>query len=182
MIRGKRSGYGWFELIVGILLVVLGIATFFHPERTLTIIVIFCGILAIATGISDIVFYVKAAQFTGFGPMLSLITGVFSIMVGSMLLMYPSSGAYTMILLMPVWFIAHCISRLTHLSVVHVQAGSFYYYFSMVVNIIGIILGILMVLRPVFAVYTSGVVLGVYLVLLGVDSILTAISDLGGQW
>lgn len=180
--REKRSGYGWFELIIGILLIILGIATFFHPERTLTVIVIFCGILAMATGISDIVFYVKAARFTGFGPMLSLITGVFSIVVGSMLLMYPSAGTLTMLLLLPVWFIAHCISRLTHLSVVHAQAGTFYYYFSMVVNIIGIILGILMILRPVIAVYTSGIVLGFYLVLLGIDSIMTAVSKIGANW
>ena len=182
MIRGRRSGYGWFELIIGILLVVLGIATFLHPERTLTIIVIFCGVMAIATGISDIVFYVKTAQFTGFGPMISLITGVFGIMAGSMLLVYPSAGTWTMLLLLPVWFIAHCISRLTHLSIVHSRAGSFYYYFSMVVNIIGIVLGILMILRPVFAMYSYGVILGFYLVLLGIETILTAVSDMGANW
>ena len=32
----RRSGYGWFELIIGIMLVVLGIFTFIRPESTLT--------------------------------------------------------------------------------------------------------------------------------------------------
>ena len=27
----RRSGYGWFELIIGIMLVVLGIFTFIRP-------------------------------------------------------------------------------------------------------------------------------------------------------
>lgn len=178
----KRSGYGWFELIIGILLVILGIVTYFRPEQALTLIVIFCGVLAMATGISDIVFYIKAARFTGFGPMISLITGVFGIVVGAMLLMYPSAGTYTMILLLPVWFIAHCISRLTHLSIVHTRAGKFYYYFSLVINIIGIVLGVLMIVRPVLSLYTSGFILGTYLVLLGLDSVFTAISDMGSRW
>ena len=54
----RRSGYGWFELIVGILLVVFGVVTLFRPERTLTGIVILYGVIAVVTGISDIVFLV----------------------------------------------------------------------------------------------------------------------------
>ena len=178
----RRSGYGWLDLVIGILLIILGVATFIRPERALTIIVIFCGIMAIATGISDIVFYVKADRFTGFGPMISLVTGVFDIVVGCMLLVYPSAGTWTMLLLLPIWFIAHCISRLSHLSMVRRRAGSFQYYFTLVINIIGIILGILMILRPFLALYTSGVIIGFYLILLGVDSILMAVSDMGAKW
>lgn len=170
----KRSGYSWFELIIGILLIVLGIATFLRPDRTLKIIVIFCGVLAIATGISDIVFYVKTARFTGFGPMISLVTGIFGVMVGAMLLVYPDSGMWTMLLLLPVWFIAHCISRLTHLSILKITGGKFWYYFSLVANIVGIVLGILMIVRPVVSLYTSGVIIGIYLIVLGIDSIVTA--------
>lgn len=55
----RRSGYGWFELIIGILLVILGVFTFIRPENTLTAIVIVYGLIAVITGISDIIFYVK---------------------------------------------------------------------------------------------------------------------------
>lgn len=48
----RRSGYGWFELIIGILLVILGIFTFIRPENTLTGIVIVYGLIAVITGIS----------------------------------------------------------------------------------------------------------------------------------
>ena len=32
----RRSGYGWFELIIGILLVIFGVYTLIHPSKTLT--------------------------------------------------------------------------------------------------------------------------------------------------
>lgn len=71
----RRSGYGWFELIVGILLVIFGVYTLIHPGKTLTWIVVLYGLIAVITGISDIVFYVRADRYTGFGPIVSLISG-----------------------------------------------------------------------------------------------------------
>ena len=68
----RRSGYGWFELIIGIMLVVLGIFTFIRPGSTLTGIVILYGLVAVITGISDLIFYVRTERYTGFGPAVSL--------------------------------------------------------------------------------------------------------------
>lgn len=178
-----RSGYGWFELIVGILLVLMGVITFVRPGQTLTVIVVFCGMLAIVTGISDIVFYVRSARFMGLGPTVSLITGVFSIMAGAMLLVYPSAGTWAMIVLLPIWFIAHCISRLSQLDVIRMTAGNFYYYFTLIVNIVGIVLGFLMIVRPLLSYYTAGFIIGVYLILMGIDMIVMAASRIGStRW
>ena len=122
----RRSGYGWFELIIGILLVILGVFTFIRPENTLTAIVIVYGLIAVITGISDIIFYVKAEKYTGFGPTIFLISGIFSTMAGFMLMVYPGSGKWIMILILPIWFIAHCISRLSHLNLIRITAGRRY--------------------------------------------------------
>ena len=64
----KRSAFGWSELIIGIVLFLLGIFTFMRPYKALTGIVFVYGILAVITGIADILFYVKVEQRTGFGP------------------------------------------------------------------------------------------------------------------
>ena len=45
-----RSGFGWLALIVSILLVLLGIATFIWPEAALESFVMVYGVLAVATG------------------------------------------------------------------------------------------------------------------------------------
>ena len=47
----QRSSYGWLELIVGILLTVLGIYSFFRPVDYLTTLIVVYGVAAFVTGI-----------------------------------------------------------------------------------------------------------------------------------
>ena len=55
----RRSGYGWLELIIGVLLILLGVFSFIRPSEILLGVVIIYGIIAVLTGIADIVFYIK---------------------------------------------------------------------------------------------------------------------------
>lgn len=178
----RRSGFGWLEFIVGVLLILLGIFTFFRPGSAMTGVVIIYGIIAVITGILDIVFYAKMDRHYGFGPTISLVTGILSVMAGMMLLVYPNAGKWIMALLFPIWFISHCISRLSHLNLIRIIAGRFYYYFSLTVNILGLILGCLMLFNPVASILSFGAIIGIYLVLLGVDSIVMAFSNMGAGW
>ena len=91
-----HSGFGWLALIVSILLVLLGIATFIWPEAALESFVMVYGVLAVATGIMDIAFYARVERHTGFGPMTALVSGILSVMCGFMLLVYPSAGQWAM--------------------------------------------------------------------------------------
>lgn len=173
----RRSEFGWTELVVGILLILLGIFTFIRPSSMLTGIVVIYGIIAVITGIEDIMTYVKVEKYTGFGPTISLISGILSVMCGIMLLIYPNAGKWILSLLFPLWFIAHCISRLSHVGLLRLAGRKFYYYFSLIINIIGLILGFVMIFRPFLTFMTMriiGYVIAVYLVLLGIDSIVAA--------
>ena len=89
----RRSGFGWLELIEGILLIVLGCYTFARPDRALTGFIVVYGIFAVAMGVADILLYVRIAHFTGFGPIVSLLSGTLSVMAGVMLLVYPMPGS-----------------------------------------------------------------------------------------
>ena len=82
----ERSRFDWVELIEGILLILLGFYSISHPGSALTGVVLLYGLVAIVTGIADIVFYVKVEEHTGFGPTVSLVSGVLSVMAGVMLL------------------------------------------------------------------------------------------------
>ena len=81
----RRSDIGWFELIVGIILIIFGVVIMRQPVGVLTWIVILCGVLAILSGIGDIGRYVKMVHFTGFGPILSIVTGIPHVMDGIIL-------------------------------------------------------------------------------------------------
>lgn len=175
----KRSSFGWLELLSGIFMIVLGILVFVVPNLVMTSMVIFFGIAAIIMGITDIVLFIRVERYTGFGPILSLITGIISVMSGVVLLIYPKLGAAMLTVLFPIWFIAHCISRLMQIHHIRFIAGEGMYVFTLVVNIIGIILGFMMLLSPLFTLSAIRCFAGCYLILLGIDGILTAFSRAG---
>lgn len=175
----RRSSFGWLELLTGIFMMVLGILVFVVPNLIMTSMVIFFGIAAIIMGITDIVLFIRVERYTGFGPILSLITGIISVMSGVALLIYPKLGAVMLTVLFPIWFIAHCISRLMQVHHIRFVAGDGMYVFTLVVNIIGIIQGFMMLLSPLFTLSVIRCFAGCYLILLGVDGILTAVSRLG---
>ena len=84
--------------------------------------------------------------------------------------------------LFPIWFIAHCISRLSHLNHIRLTAGEGLYYFTFATNIIGLILGFMMLLNPLFTLTTIRCFASIYLILLGIDSIAMAVSRIGTRF
>ena len=67
----RHTGYGWLELIEGILLIILGALAIASPGGILRWITIFYGVMAIVTGITDIIFYAKSERYIGFAPCVS---------------------------------------------------------------------------------------------------------------
>ena len=181
----RRSGFGWSELLAGVLLLALGIFTLARPEGMLTGVVVVYGIIAILMGIEDIVVYVRLARFTGFGPMLALISGILSVMCGVMLVANPHVGKWALTVLLPVWFIAHCIAGLTRVERVRLIGNRFYYYFVLTLNIVGLILGFVMLFSPTMSFLTLRAIsylIGIYLMLFGVESVVAAFARRHTDW
>ena len=70
----RRSGFGWFELFIGILLIALGVWVFVNPSHALTGMAFAYGIAAVIMGVLDIVLYARVERYTGWGPVVSLIS------------------------------------------------------------------------------------------------------------
>lgn len=172
----RRSDIGWFELIVGIILIILGVVIMRQPVGVLTWIVILCGVLAICSGVGDIVLYVKMERFTGFGPVVSLVTGILSVMAGFMLTAHPEAGNWALAMILPIWIIAHCISRLSHLQYMKMHYGMTYYTISLILNILGLFVGILLIFRPMITILSMGVLVGGFMIIEGVELILVGLD------
>lgn len=178
----KPSGFGWIAFLSGLCTLLLGIFTIFRPQGIFTWVAVIYGLLAVITGVCDIVLYIKAERYTGFGPIVALISGILSVMAGAILLAHPGMGKWIFSLLFPLWFIAHCISRLTHLGTIRIIAGKVYYYVSLVINVLGLVLGILMFIQPVLTFITVGTLVGIYLIAAGLETIVIAFSKMGSGW
>lgn len=178
----RHSGFDWLELILGVILIGLGILAFVQPDLTLTGLVMAYGITAVVMGIADVILFIRMERYTGFGPILSLITGILSVMSGIMLTAYPRAGVLVLSMLFPIWFMAHCISRLLQLNSIRFFVGSGVYTVTLVLNVLGLILGFLMLFRPIFTLTVLQTFAGAYLILLGVDAIVMAVSRMGSRW
>mgnify|MGYP004530957479 CR=1 FL=1 len=177
----QKGSFGWGELAVGILLILLGVFTFVRPDSMLTGAVVIYGIIAIAMGVYDIVVYARLARFTGFGPTLSLITGIISVMCGTMLIADPNIGKWALTVLLPVWFIAHCIAELTRIGMLRPAGGAFY-FLSLTLNILGLILGFAMLFSPALSFVTVRTVCctaALCLILSGIESVTAAFTRRG---
>ena len=108
----------------------------------------------------------------------------FSISGSEFVEMFVGMGAvkWAFALFFPMWFIAHCISRLSQLPMIRVWTSKGHYYFVMVANIIGLCLGVLMLIRPVVTIVSLSYLIGIDLILLGIDCITLAFSRMGSEW
>ena len=175
----KRTEFGWMELILGIILTILGIFTMIRPESMLNSIVICYGIVAAVSGIADIIFYVKMERHMGVVPTVSLTSGILSTLLGMMLILCPGATQRLVIWLFALWIIMHSISRLSHISTVRYFAGNSFGLVSLLLNIIGIVIGVMLLIEPIMAVVA---LIGLYLIVLGIDSIASALSKMGSDW
>jgi uncharacterized membrane protein HdeD (DUF308 family) len=81
-------------------------------------------------------------------------------------------------ILFPIWFIAHCVSELARLPCIHYERGEGYYIFALAVNIIGLILGAMLLFSPFLSLFSLPVITGAYLVLLGINSIVLGVQNI----
>lgn len=164
----------WWELIAGIVMIALGVASLARPSLAVTGLVYAYGITGVIVGVTDILWYIRVERYTGFGPIVSLIAGVLSVMAGVVILVNPQVGMAVFSLLFALWFVAHCVSRLASLSRVRLVAGRGAYYAALALNILGLVLGALLVVLPAASILTLGYLAGVYLIALGVESLVMA--------
>lgn len=175
--RNQRT-LGILDLILGILFFLAGLHAFTHPMSALTGVTLLYGLLAVITGVVDVVFYVKMERRTGFGPVTALVAGILSIFTGVLVLLQPAAGSISLAILFPIWFIAHCISELARLPLIRWTAGAGYYYFTLTINVIGLIVGLMMLFSPALSMLSLPWMAGVYLLLLGLNSIVLGIQKL----
>lgn len=175
----KRSAYSWLSLILGILVIILAVYMMFNPTAALNAAIILLAIMVIAEGIMDIYAFFRFSRFTGFGPVFSLISGILLVVLGVLMLFNVLATAMVISLLLPIIFILRCIARLVNLGIVKRLAGNGMFWLLLILNVLGIILGIVMLLNPVTTLTVIPIVFSFYLLVLGIESIVVFFSGLG---
>lgn len=160
----KRS-INWGYLLVGILFLAVAVLAFINPVGSLEAIAFVFAFLAIINGI----WWLAVNQ----GSPWRIIGGILDIVVGIFML---ANIYYTMLALpyiLAIWFIMDSVFRLMNIRATRLL-GKGYFYMSLIFNILGIVIGILLLFNPITAVFTISYMVGFYLILAGIELIFLA--------
>ena len=95
--RGRASGSSlWWLLFVGITGIAAGIVTFFYPQVTALVLVIFIGAWALVRGIFEIIGAVRLRKEIDHEWLL-ILAGLLSVIFGLVLLLKPGAGALALL-------------------------------------------------------------------------------------
>lgn len=170
----RRYILGIVELILGFAFLMLGIFTFVNPGSAMSTVVYVYGFAAIMGGAAGIVFYAAARHRAGFGPVSCLISGIFNILLGILLVSNVWVGRFALSFLFSFWLIFLCGLRLCSLGFIRLFAGNGEYWLTLVINVLGLLLGFFLLVNPVSSLLTMAVMIACYLVFGGVEMIVFA--------
>lgn len=174
MYRDKKLG--WANLLVGIIFIIAAITALRNPEGNIKAIVLIIAITAIAKGIMEIFIRSRLNDLTGFHSKTMTITGVLDIIVGIVLMMNLSAGALVLLYIFALWFIIDAIEGFLTLDIAKYIGGS-YYYSTLIINILGLIIGVFLLFSPETSALTIALLLGVNLMLVGIWNIVKAFKQ-----
>ena len=172
----QKSHFNWLSLILGILLIFGSIVSLQDPTGNLVSITIFIGLLGIIKGIFILIFHSKMKKAFGKSVTSLVFVGVFDIILGFILLTNITYGIIALPFLFAIWFIVDSVTALFSLDIAK-EVSTAYYWFSLIINVIGIFLGVMLFFDPITSALTLSFIVGFYLMMIGMSLVVHAFTD-----
>ncbi|MCI2149560.1 HdeD family acid-resistance protein [Bifidobacterium crudilactis] len=163
----------WDYFFVGILFIITALVSFSNPASNLVALVYGFAILAIIKGVSELTLRRRIDEFTGAKNVYILVLGIVDILLGVFLIFNASVGVIALPYIFAIWFILDSIFELAVASVYRNTAGN-YYWFDIVMNVLGIVLGIILLFNPVSSALTLAFLVGAYFLFSGISYLAAA--------
>lgn len=171
----SKNNFNWLSFILGVLLIFGSIISLQDPTGNLVSITIFIGLLGIIKGGFVLIFHSKMKKILNKSIIPLILIGVFDIIIGIILLSNISYGVIALPFLFAIWFIVDSVTSLFSLNIAK-EVSAAYYWFSLVVNILGIILGVMLFFDPITSALTLSLIVGFYLMMIGISLVVHAFT------
>lgn len=159
--------FRWGYLIIGILFMIVSLICFWNPAGSLGGLAAVFGVLAIFNGV-----WLIANRM---GTTIRLVAGIIDILIGIFFIVNIWAAAAALPYIFAIWFILGSVFRLMTVGLTKIM-GAGYFIMSIIINIIGIILGIILLFNPAAAALTLAFLVGFYLMLEGIECIVLSFS------
>ncbi|WP_412520582.1 HdeD family acid-resistance protein [Staphylococcus simulans] len=165
----------WSSLVIGLLFAIIGILSVSFPVENLTVITWLFGIFFIINGIGELFFRRLTKAFVGISSGWLMLTGILDIIFGILLIVFTDAGQAAIVYMLAFWFIFASILGIFTVTPVE-RTNKAYHFFSILVNIIGIIAGIILLFNPLIGAFLIAFFVGVTFLLIGLNYIFDAFA------
>lgn len=161
------------SLLLGILFILGSYFAFTNPIETFETFALFFSIVIILYGIYQAINFFRFRKLSKNKPLIwiNLLAGIFAITVGIYFLINPNVGTSILTALFAVWFLLIFVQASFRLRLLG-GLNPILFWSSLTLNILGIILGVLLLIRPVYAFVAVTTLLALGLLLAGLSLIL----------
>lgn len=180
---GYKKRFDWASLILGIVLVVLGCVSIMHPDKSLHLLCILVGVgllLLILVGVGLLLLGIyelwarsKMQEWLGYRSGWLLGTGILDIVLGIVFLVYQNFGTTVIAVIFALWFIISSANELTIAGFFH-QLNVGYYWLLFILDILGLIIGVVLLFSPMLSAITMVWLISFYLIVIGIVKIIQA--------
>lgn len=161
---------------MGILFLLVSLVAFQNPETSLVAIVIYFAVTAIINGIYSLFIRTRIKEFTGYRSTGFLVLAIAEILIGLVLLFRLDTGIIALAYVFALWFIMDSVRNLFLLGPTRLVSVPLY-WFSMIVNILGIFVGFSLIVDPIVSLLTISFLVGFYFLMNGLIYIVGAFSN-----
>lgn len=170
-VKGKEK-FDIGAFLLGILFIILSIIAFNNPIADLLGLTYYFGFVAIIKGF--ICIFDKGAADRGEKRLRhDVLLGIVDIIIGLLILFNIFTTAVLIVYLFSIWFIVDCVIGLINIGRAK-RISTAYYWFSLVVNVIGILIGIALFFNPLVSFLTIAFLIGLYFLIMGINYLVLA--------
>lgn len=165
----------WGSLVLGILFVLVSLISFRDPVGNLVAIVIVFAIFAILKGLFELFLRSRVKELTGYKGKMPIVIGIIDLLIGIFFIFNIGAGVVALPFVFAVWFIIDSVLALFTADLFRgISEG--HYWFTVVINVLGILLGIILLFNPLSSALTLSFLVGFYFMVVGINQIVYAFS------
>ena len=170
----QMSKFNFGNFILGIFFIFVSILAFKNPVGDLLSIILFFGIAAIVKGGFELFARRKMSDIEEIAPKYIIIVGIIDILIGCILLFNIGASLVALPFVFAIWFIADSVVVLANAK--SSKSNNALYWFTIVLGILGIVMGFLLLFNPITSALTLAFLVGIYFLIAGINYIVTAFN------
>lgn len=175
MLNRKSFGFDWGQFITGILFLIAAFVVMRYPLATLKTVTFIFAVVAIIRGIAILAGYSTLRQLTGKLAWVSLLMGIFDLVIGVTFLVNSNFGVATITMMFAIWFLVDSVGSLFNVGHLRI-AGTGWFVLYLVLDILAVIVSLMLFMQPVVAAITLVTLLSMFFVLFGIECIVLAFA------